>query len=473
MKAPLKKHLRPLDSDRAGNSLIMVLGIISLAALLTASSIRVTAARYRNTHCSTSWNRAIFAAEGAADVAITAIRQNNWVATGWSAAPGNPGDPPVTKQVILQSNPILSGATLNVDTVMLGGKTWYRIRSQGWADLPGSPEAAPDKHDNTLRKLSLRTDRETGTSVTNPRVSRIVEILAEPVGPKPFARALLARQVYGIPNDAIVDSFDSSNITKSTGGLYDIAKRQYNGHIATLDTAAWNLNNSYIYGDALSPNGNATNSTNVQGDVKDLFAFTFPTITAPTWAIIHQNYGSVDDDDTIIADAGTTAAPRRYKFDAIDFNGGGSLRIKLPAGETEGHVEIWVPGNVTLNGGGTIIVDPGVKATLHVGNNVFIDNAGLVNSNQRADKVVIQAYGGNASTHPSFEIDDTNFWGAVYAPWCHLTLNSNNRDISGSFVAYDLTVDNDVRLHYDEVLGTVRLGETGDLAIRSWVEAVR
>src|SRR3989442_14552997 len=57
------------------------------------------------------------------------------------------------------------------------------------------------------------------------------------------------------------DSYDSTDPTKSTSGLYDITKRQANGDIATDDTVVNSINMAAvtIYGKvSTGPNGTVT-----------------------------------------------------------------------------------------------------------------------------------------------------------------------------------------------------------------------
>ena len=88
-----------------------------------------------------------------------------------------------------------------------------------------------------MRKLSLRSDRFTNGVLTShaidsPRVSRRLEAIVRPVSA--FDMAIMSVGALNL-NDAniVIDSYDSRDSTKSTAGLYDAAKRQEHGNIAT------------------------------------------------------------------------------------------------------------------------------------------------------------------------------------------------------------------------------------------------
>ena len=115
--------------------------------------------------------------------------------------------------------------------------------------MSGGAVASKDARDTELRKLSLRSDRTDGSSVgTAPRATRTVEVLAEPLARSPFKRILLLDQSLNMSGGGWIDSFDSGDTTKSTNGLYDVAKRQSNGNIVINDSTGTDLASISIYG---------------------------------------------------------------------------------------------------------------------------------------------------------------------------------------------------------------------------------
>src|SRR4029077_18836031 len=114
---------------------------------------------------------------------------------------------------------------------------YYRIRTIGTMPITGPARISDNKQDGRLRKLSLRFERFTNGVLTAhalsaPQVSRRAEAIVRPVSS--FAEAIMSVGTLDLTNQNIViDSYDSSNPLKSTNGLYDAAKRQENGDIAT------------------------------------------------------------------------------------------------------------------------------------------------------------------------------------------------------------------------------------------------
>src|SRR6266480_4328334 len=89
----------------------------------------------------------------------------------------------VTKTVALDPGVPATGSvrtSVSVDKIDLGGNQWLRIRSTGMADVSGGTVAGIDPRDVLLRKLSLRANRNTNTTVAAPQATRTIEILAEP-----------------------------------------------------------------------------------------------------------------------------------------------------------------------------------------------------------------------------------------------------------------------------------------------------
>ena len=62
----------------------------------------------------------------------------------------------------------------------------------------------------------------------------------------------------------VVDSYDSTDPTKSTNGLYDAAKRQENGDIAT-DGQLIEAGNAQIHGDVATNAGTVSGAANITG----------------------------------------------------------------------------------------------------------------------------------------------------------------------------------------------------------------
>jgi len=83
-----------------------------------------------------------------------------------------------------------------------------------------------------------------------------------------WSRAITLRNDITMSGGGTIDSFDSSSPFKSTGGLYDPAKRQSNGSIATLNSGSnSDLKSTYVYGGLTYSGSPVKNTTNVQGTI--------------------------------------------------------------------------------------------------------------------------------------------------------------------------------------------------------------
>src|SRR5205085_4990268 len=81
----------------------------------------------------------------------------------------------------------------------------------------------------------------------------------------------------------VIDSYDSRDPAKSTNGLYDAAKRQENGDIAT-DGNLIEAGNAQIYGDVSTNAGTVTGAANISGvERTDFYQEPIP-VGAPTWS---------------------------------------------------------------------------------------------------------------------------------------------------------------------------------------------
>jgi hypothetical protein len=485
----LTRHGR--HGREAGSVTIAALGVLTITLALVGSALVEASSRFRTSHHSIRWTQAGQAAEAGAEIALLSGNANTWVADGWSAAPGAPGAAPVTRTVAISSAASATGtvnATIAVDKLSFGGAQWLRIRSTGQADIAGGAVAGLDPRDNLLRKLSLRHDRQAGSSVTTPRATRTVEILAEPRAVRPFQWAFVCRELFDMRTHAKIDSYDSRDSSKSdfgpfgAYGVYTPSKKQANGDIATTDALhTWNLNGANIDGDVHTPTGDVDHANRVTGSIFDGFEFTFPDEVSPNWTVVTQNHGVVTNTSKTIT-AGSQASPTRHKFTSINLtNDSRNIQIKNPAGKTESWIELWITGDTVIDGKKAtgIKIDPGVHCTIHFGGKVEIKASpgggsyGLLNGSQLASNLVVRAYGGASGAIKDFILTDSDFWGVVSAPWYKVKFDGPSRNIHGAFLSWQFDVSDLTKLHYDEALSDFSLGQGRGLTVRSWVEAVR
>src|SRR5205823_3091581 len=115
-----------------------------------------------------------------------------------------------------------------------------------------------------------------------PQVSRRIEAIVRPVSS--FDQAIMSVGTVDLTNqNIVVDSYDSNDPTKSTNGLYDAAKRQENGDIAT-DGSLIEAGNAHIYGDVATNSGTVVGAANITGTERDDFYQEPIPVGAPSWS---------------------------------------------------------------------------------------------------------------------------------------------------------------------------------------------
>jgi len=476
------RRLQPLAAGPSGSTLIATLGVLALTSMIVATTLFESQNRFRASYQSSRWSQAAHAAEAGAELALMSAQNNSWTADGWSAAPDDPGDPAVTKTFILSTGVPATGpinAEVSVDRISMSGAEWLRIRSRGLADLSGGAPAGIDSQDVLLRKLSLRVDRSTGASVgTTPRAIRTIEILAQPRPALPFKRPILMDKRFTM-SGGWVDSFDSDDSTKSTAGLYDVAKRQSGGTVGINDTeGASNIGSAFIYGD-LKCSGAAPASTgNVQGTISTPFSDLISPVLSPGdaaspnyWTTFNPTPTNITNTTTLTG--GTKSSPARYKVTSVNIAAGKVLTMAPHAVGVESHIEVWVTGDFTTSGSGYIQQEAGVHVTYHVEGDVTVSGSSFNNLTNRAANNIM-----NVVT-PAVEVSQTvtvsgsgTFIGAINAPGAALTV-SGGAEMSGAFIGKTMSISDGTNIHFDEALP--RIGANGDAGyqVSSFVEAVR
>src|SRR5205823_8482660 len=239
----------------------------------------------------------------------------------WNNAPGDnvPG-----YELTTVPNAGLNGTPMTIETsvdapaqLIDPTHSWqyYRIRTIGTTPITGPARASDNPQDTKLRRLSLRWERFTNGILTPhlltaPQVSRRVEAVVRHVSA--FDQAVMSVGVVDLTNqNIVVDSYDSSDPTKSTNGLYDVAKRQENGDIAT-DGQLIEAGNAQIFGDVATNAGTVSGAANITGvERTDFYQEPIP-VGAPTWNASNASVTSVTGTTTIQASQTQGSAASRY-----------------------------------------------------------------------------------------------------------------------------------------------------------------
>ena len=495
----------------SGSTFVIALLMLMVLSLVGATVLMTVSTRYNYTQKAIGWDEALAAAEAGANYGMVNCRRtlptsttSPWV--GWEKYAGaytwtpvlNPADAAAqlaAGQALIYNLPAASyltstgeGSTVfwyhvEVDapaSLVVNGNQWYRIRSTGYAALPGLARAGNDNpsgaqtHNDILRKLDLRFDHfimrygdyahAAGSVVSvSPQATRRVEVIARPT--TPFSLAAFTASPTGAPlNLALIDSFNSLDTVHYPGGLYTSAPRNpatgvgskgsiyINAPVSTLSTA--------VYGDVSINYGTLAQTSNITGAVQDQETLAIPTVSPPSWAA-----SVVSPPETTLV-AGPPSFPVYQSWSSID-----NLSVTLPPGYSTGIANIYVSGNVT----GGITVAPGVTLKVWFGGNFSMKSHKIANGNNNA--AYLQLYGITPPAGETRTVDLTassTSPGTLYfvmdCPSYGVTIASNP-DICGAIIANTINTTGSANLHYDEALGAV--GEPVDFERAMWVEDPR
>ena len=287
----------------------------------------------------------------------------------------------------------------------------------------GEECAGIDENDVLLRKLSFLENRYTLAALAKPQSMRMVEILAQPKSQ--FTMALLLNNQLTMSGGGWIDSFDSSNPTYSTNGLYVAAKRESNAKIGINNTnGSTDLKGTYVYGSLAYSGAAPANTSNVQGGVTTPFSKPIAPVTAPTWTSYNASPSIINNSATLTG--GTQASPALYKVSSVTVSGGKVLTLAPYAAGQQSYIEIWVTGDFTTSGSGYILQQAGVHVTYHIQGNLNVSGSSFNNQSNVAANCIIDMVNPPTGTTQTVTVSGSgNFIGVMDAP-------AANYDISGS-----------------------------------------
>src|SRR5205085_3268363 len=384
------------DSTKTGSVLVWTVLVIAMLSLIAVETLRLVTAKYQNALQTSTWQEALLAAESGIDLAIIELRKSLYPApnNAWQNWNNAPGDNVTGYELTTVPNAGLNGTPMTIETSVdapaqlidpTNSWQYYRIRTVGTIPITGPARTSDNPQDTKLRRLSLRWERFSNGVLAphllaTPQVSRRIEAIVRPVSA--FDQAIMSVGIVDLTNqNIVVDSYDSSDPAKSTNGLYDSAKRQQNGDIAT-DGQLIEAGNAHIYGDVATNAGTVSGAANITGvERTDFYQEPIP-IGAPSWPSSNASVSSVDGTTTITADATKGSAASRYVLSGISLSGNKTLTLAGNPNGSQTYIEIYVTGDISVSTG-QIVVQPGVTAKIYFAGNVDITGNGVLNSNNQ------------------------------------------------------------------------------------------
>lgn len=506
------RHRIPQPSNHGG-VLVAALVMIAVISMMAAATLLRVGARHASTYQSASWNEAIASAEAGADFALLSL--NNSLkdsSTAWAA--WTPNDATTFPKTYTPAMPAHAGegntkvfASVVVDDSLTDadGQKWFRVRTTGVAELPSRTvsgieaamhdESGVKNHRSNLRRARFLTDI-TGGALRLPQVARTVELMAEPVGGRPFVRALTVKNAIAMSSGAYTDSFDSTDAASSSNGMYDATKRLSHGGVASNSEGGLStLGNCYVFGDASSKGGALPGTDNVQGTVSGKFQATITEVARPVWSTIASSPTAISNPaGPVTLTGGPANAPVNYKLSELTVSNGSCPLILAPhANGQESHIHIWVTGKTMISGTGFIQQSPGVHVTIHCEDDVTISGGGIVNQTNQAANLQIFGVTPTSGTQNFTVSGGADFVGVVNAPAFAVNISgggtftgaviagsatiSGNGSVSGSAMMSAMvsggTASGSGGFHYDESLSKLAVGVPTSFQFASWVEDIR
>ena len=330
-----------------GSALAYAVFSIAVLAAVSGTVLRTVSDEYLNTFHAAGWQESLLAAETGVDLAMIQLRQNlsnpgaGWPSP-WTAAGSGETMTASFSHVGEGGSDMQVAVTVDAPAALIDPTTgwqYYRIRSTGTKPLSSSRRAGGDRRELDLRKLSLVKDRFSGAALTQPQVSRTIEVIARPSSASP--RAAFRSTTSMTDQNVVVDSYDSSDPTKSTNGQWDASKRQQHGDVATDGTLV-SAGNSHIYGNVSTNGGTVTGISNISGQIRSDFYQDLPSVNAPVWSSFTPT--SVSGNATLAA--GSTPGSARYKASSFSLSGNSTLTIQAAAGAA---VAMWRSGSPAMS----------------------------------------------------------------------------------------------------------------------------
>jgi len=317
----------------------------------------------------------------------------------------------------------------------------------------------------------------TNTIGTLAQTERAVNVVLTTISP--FQYAVFSKSPINISGGSYIDSYDSTDPTKSTGGLYDATKRQGNGNVATTSTlanAGSFSGSADIYGTfATGPGGSVQmdSSTHVgpkknQSDQVNQVSLatsngwiTHAIVTPPADAIVPSTLTSAANLGTINpGSSGTqTISTGNYQANALSVIGSSCLTIN-------GNVSLYIRGSVTVDNSGSINLTAGSSLMVYVtGPTLNISGSGIVNKDVQPVK---NEWYGLPTLNTATITASGGLIGTLYAPEAQVTI-SGSGSLCGALVASNIVLGGSGIIHYDESLKS-GAGAGNSYSISSWRE---
>ena len=411
---------------QGGSTLMVTIATTALLGLALTTYLRLVTNQNQMVARSQAWNSCMPIVEAGIEEALTHCQWNyltNMASNGWVPFGG----------AFVKSNVIGDGFFLTA----ISQTVPYEIVSQGFTQI------------------------RSGDSY----ISRTVRVTTAPQSV--FSSAMVMRNTIRLNgNNITTDSYDSEDISKSTGGMYDPTKAGDNGDVGCTGglVDSFKIGNANIKGQVLTgpnttpsigPNGSVGSIAWHQAGNKGIepgwhlsdFNMDFPPVQAPYLAAPPPVPG---------IEGGT------------NFNyvlGKGDYMLPTLSGKVivKGDATLYVTGDVAFKSTDLLIIEPGARLQLYVGGAKTTIST-LVNNSGNAAGF---SYFGLASNKILNINGNSSMSAAFYAPEADISFDGGI-NFYGSIIAKDAQLNGHSAFHYDEALA--RIPPRKAIVITSWNE---
>ncbi|MEP6822036.1 MAG: hypothetical protein ABI946_06770 [Chthoniobacterales bacterium] len=491
---------RPRRTAERGSSLIIVMLSMLVLGIVAARILELSLQKAQGPTQAISWRYALNGAEAGVQSArmalLTSATDPDTAWRGWS--PSEASSWPKIQTFALAPSTRDTERPLNTDitvTVDLpanlnpagSGSPYYRVRSTGTAQMPGTTRTGTDAINIALRQMKLAKN----TANPTPQVSRTVETILQPT--TPFTLALLANDKIEMKKGKtmITDSWNSLTSDPYNPQNYDVNKNGNGGSIATNSTGGKDgtdkvirLEQVFINGGIYKGGGVVETKSNViiAGDIVDGFNRETrpPLIPDTNGYTLQASISPGDAKGGIVFNASNTPGMANYSFPELHIhNKDDKITLKNPDKNRPAYINIYVPGKFKVHGSALIVTDPKVYVTLYVGKDATIEQKGGIGGfklgTDRAE--FLQIYGVVSAAEAAsgktkkrkFKIKG-NLTASIYAPTYQFEMKpkSGGADFYGSLVGRKFKIEGEQRIHYDESLASI--GPISGYSVTSWIE---
>lgn len=341
-----------------------------------------------------------------------------------------------------------AAAFYTAESGLLMGKTWLNTNYNQAVAL-NTGDAIHDIFPNLqINGMTVRVDvvrQATGVKITGTTLSSsflgydksVSQDALQSAAPNvnPFQYAGFGRASVNMSGNGSTDSYNSDN------GAYGGGNVGNNGDVGTNGTGPGTISlggNSTINGDAGTGAGGTVSLTGnaaVNGSTTHATNQTYASVSVPAALTGLAAGGAYSGSSTINAGS--------YKYSSFSVSGNNNVVIN-------GHVTMYVTGDLSTSGNGRITVSAGASLTLYIDGKVHLAGNGVINNTSKPSNFLIQSTYSGADEGVKIT-GNGNLFGAIYAPDTEIKIAGNGATY-GALISNKFTVTGNGDIHYDQAL---------------------